>query len=113
MQVDVNAAFAAFDDEEPPTTPAPWKIRALAQRPEARDDGVTALAPLDAVPILAVPRAELPWDELGQLAIQLLLRVDGVTRAMRIVTGTGAPPSEGARVLGTLAGRGIVRFAME
>ena len=86
----MKAAFAA---EENPTRPA-----------------VRELVPLDAVPVLARSAAELPWAELGELAAQLLLRVDGRTRAMQLVTGNAGTPRECARELAVLARRGLVRL---
>jgi hypothetical protein len=88
-RVDVGQAFA----EETPTRPA-----------------VQDSVPLDAVPLLAVPRAQLPWDELGQLATEVLLRVDGVTPTMVLVTGLKGTPVQGARELAALVRRGIVRL---
>jgi hypothetical protein len=117
--VDIAAAFA----DEKPTAPRHQEARALAQRPEAtgrprrraaaRDpDGscVAALVPLDVVPVLAVPRTEIPWDDLGKLATQLLLRLDGTSHTMAIVTGICATPNEGVRELAALVRRGLVRL---
>ncbi|HEY6458804.1 MAG TPA: hypothetical protein VIY73_01600, partial [Polyangiaceae bacterium] len=61
------------------------------------------LVPLDAVPILALGRSDLPWGDLDELSAQLLLRVDGKTRAMHLVTGNARPPGECARELAALA----------
>lgn len=82
-----------FGGDESPTAPA-----------------VPSHVPLDVIPALALPRTELPWDDLSALATQLLLRVDGVTPAMDIVTGTVGTPSEGARELASLARQGLVRL---
>lgn len=90
-RIDVAAAFGA---EERPTRPA-----------------VRALVPLDAVPVLAFPRSEIPWDELSELATQLLLRIDGRARAMQIVTGNTESPGACASELAALARSGIVRLA--
>jgi hypothetical protein len=68
------------------------------------------LMPLDAVPVLAVPREEVPWRELGDLSTQLLLRVDGETCAMGLVTGTAVAPIDAARELAALASRGLLRL---
>jgi hypothetical protein len=87
--IDVAAAFAAT---ESPTSP------------------VRELVPLDAVPVLTVERTALPWDDLGQLATQLLLRVDGRTSAMDIVTGSAFAPRECATELAALMRRGLVRL---
>jgi hypothetical protein len=87
--VDVSAAFG----EEPPTSPA-----------------VHPLVPLDAVPALAVPRSGLPWADLGKLATQLLMRVDGTTTVMTVVRVDTATPMEAARELGHLAATGLVRL---
>jgi hypothetical protein len=88
--VDVAAAFSVH---EVPTRPA-----------------VRELVPLDAVPILALERSDLPWDELTELATQLLLRVDGQARAMDIVSGNAGTPGECASVLAALARRGLLRL---
>jgi len=119
--VDVEAAFA----DENPTTPKQDEAEALSQHPEAlgyeevdvsfvQEDGppVRMHVPLDVVPMLAVPRTDLPWTELGELATQLLLRVDGSTCTMEIVTGVAAAPNESARELADLVGRGLVRLAI-
>jgi hypothetical protein len=124
---------AADFSEETPTVPRQSEAHELSQRPEARgargaggpeaQEGGPAsavapvapaalvpLAPLDAVPVLAVPREEVPWRELGDLSTQLLLRVDGATCAMDLVTGTDVVPVEGARELASLASRGLLRL---
>ena len=88
-QVDVSQAFA----DEPATSPA-----------------VHALVPLDAIPALAVPRAGLPWSDLGKLATQLLLRIDGTMTTMSVVRVDMATPTEAARELARLAARGLVRL---
>jgi hypothetical protein len=88
--IDVAAAFAAT---ESPTRPA-----------------VRELVPLDAVPVLALQRADLPWDELGELATQLLLRIDGRSSAMEIVTGHAFAPRECASELAALTRRGLLRL---
>ncbi len=87
--VDVAAPFG----DEIPTSPA-----------------VHALVPLDAVPALAVPRSGLPWDDLGKLATELLLRVDGTTTVMSVVRIDIATPMEAARELARLAAAGLVRL---
>jgi hypothetical protein len=73
-------------------------------------EGVTGLVPLDVIPVLAVPRADVPWQELSELATQLLTRLDGRTHALSIVMGTAAAPNEGIRELAALADRGLVRW---
>jgi hypothetical protein len=120
MHIDITAAFG----DEQPTAPRHQEARALSQRPEAvgprrrrasssaeadapPDSG---LVPLDAVPVLAVPRTDVPWDDLGKLATQLLLRLDGSSRTMAIVTGIASPPNEGVRELAALVRRGFVRL---
>jgi hypothetical protein len=89
-KVEVTAAFSA---DEVPTRPA-----------------VRELVPLDAVPVLALQRSDLPWDELTELATQLLSRVDGQARAMDIVSGNDGTPGECASVLASLARRGLLRL---
>jgi hypothetical protein len=120
MHVDVvTAAFA----DETPTAPRQKEARALSQRPEARGPRrrrpssadadappVSALVPLDAVPVLAVARTDVPWDDLGKLSTQLLLRLDGSSCTMAIVTGIASPPNEGVRELAALVRRGLVRL---
>jgi hypothetical protein len=66
----------------------------------------------DAVPVLRVPRAELPWNSLGDLATKLLLRVDGSTTTRQIATaaGTLAPPEACAREMSALARRGLLEL---
>jgi hypothetical protein len=84
---------AAFDAEERPTRPA-----------------VRELVPLDAVPILAHQRSDIPWADLSELATQLLLRIDGHSRAMEIVTGNTGTPGACASELAVLARLGLVRL---
>jgi hypothetical protein len=130
MPTEAAAAFA----QELPTTPRHEEAHALSQRPEALGESgasklaaegkahtsgvypaesphVASLVPLDAVPVLAVPRTEVPWDDLGALATQLLLRLDGCSCTMAIVTGGAATPKEGVRELAALVSRGLVRLA--
>jgi hypothetical protein len=131
MPTEAATAFA----HEMPTTPRHEEAHALSQRPEAlgeaglgkraagndlRPSGVfpaeasqspvPSLVPLDAVPVLAVPREEVPWDDLGPLATQLLVRLDGCACTMAIVTGIGVPPRDGVRALAGLVSRGLVRL---
>jgi hypothetical protein len=69
-----------------------------------------AVVPLDAIPVLARTRAEMPWDHLDQLATQMLLRVDGQARAMDILDGNAGTPAECLQVLADLARRGLVHI---
>jgi hypothetical protein len=84
---------AAFEAAEPPSRPA-----------------VRELVPLDAVPVLACGRSEVPWEDLSTLGRQLLLRVDGRARAMSIVTGNARTPRACASELAALARRGLLRL---
>jgi hypothetical protein len=72
--------------------------------------GVTGLIPLDVIPVLAVDHGEVPWDELSELAMQLVNRMDGRTHAMSLVIGTSATPNACIRELAALADRGLVRW---
>jgi hypothetical protein len=114
-RVDVARAFDETE-EETPTKPTVIDVALLREGgapPLALgDESVYPLVPLDAVPVLAVPRTSIPWADLGDLATQLMLRVDGETCTMRLVTGTLATPNEGARELGVLARRGLVRLLL-
>jgi hypothetical protein len=69
-------------------------------------------SPLDAVPKLLLPRAQIPWAELGDLATKLLLRVDGTASmgAIGIAMSEIATPKECAFVLATLAQRDIIKL---
>ena len=91
-QIDVAKAFGG-GEEETPTKPA-----------------VHAQVPLDAVPILALPRAEVPWDSLGHRASQVMLRVDGTTCVMVISTDTGLSPADVANELASLVTHGLVHL---
>jgi hypothetical protein len=62
--------------------------------------------------VLVVPPADVPWRELGELATQLLGRVDGEARAMAIVMGMTARPRDGARELAALVSRGLLRWVL-
>jgi hypothetical protein len=66
--------------------------------------------PLDAVPILALPRAEVPWDSLGQMASQVMLRIDGTSCVMVISTDTGLAPADVANELASLVTQGLVHL---
>jgi hypothetical protein len=66
--------------------------------------------PLDAVPILALPRAEVPWDSLGQRASQVMLRIDGTTCVMVMSTDIGLSPTEVADELASLVTQGLVHL---
>lgn len=83
----------AFGGDEPPTRPA-----------------VEAQVPLDAVPIMAVPRADVPWDTLGDKASQVMLRVDGTTCVMVISTDTGLTPADVVNELASLVTHGLVHL---
>ena len=89
----VDGADRFGASEEPPTSPA-----------------VHALVPLDAVPALAVPRTGMPWADLGKLATQLLLRIDGTATAMTVIRVDIATPTEAARELARLTAAGLVRL---
>lgn len=91
-RIDVAKAFGNAG-EETPTKPA-----------------VHAQVPLDAVPILALPRGEVPWDSLGDKASQVMLRVDGTTCVMVISTDTGLPPTDVASELASLVTNGLVHL---
>lgn len=90
-RIDVAKAFG--QQEETPTRPA-----------------VHAQVPLDAVPILALPRGEVPWDELGAKASQVMLRIDGTTCVMVISTDTGLAPADVASELASLVTHGLVHL---
>lgn len=89
-RIDVAKVFGA---EDIPTRPA-----------------VHAQVPLDAVPIMAIPRGEVPWGELNPKASQVMLRVDGTTCVMVISTDTGLSPSDVASELAFLATHGLVHL---
>jgi hypothetical protein len=106
-RVDVASAFA----DEVPTAPASQTSRRRASGEAAEElDLVGISVPLDARPELAVADTDVPWPDLGLLATEVLLRVDGAKTTMSIVTGLSAPPSDGVRALAQLVGRGIVRL---
>jgi hypothetical protein len=90
--IDVAKAFGDVGEERP-TKPA-----------------VHVQVPLDAVPMLAVPRDEIPWDSLGQKTSQVMLRVDGTTCVMVISTDTGLPPADVASELASLVTHGFVHL---
>jgi hypothetical protein len=106
--VDVENAFA----KEPDTAKSLVDERILAYCAEEnpRDSDVDTLVPLDAVPALTVARSRVPWDEIGERAAQIVLRVDGEASAMEIVTGLDFAPSDAARELAQLARRGVVHL---
>jgi hypothetical protein len=97
VAVDVEAAFAEESGTKPMTAPD-----------GCGGEEVDVLLPLDAVPVLRVPRDEVPWQELGELATRLLLRVDGAACMMLIVSGAQAAPNDAARELAKLVRRGLL-----
>jgi hypothetical protein len=110
IEIDVARAFG---DEMPttPGAPSPQILAGLVASPAVQEPEMAALVTLDAVPALAVAEGDVPWSELGALAIDVLRRVDGKKSAMSIVTGLGAAPSDGVRALASLVCRGLVRIA--
>ncbi len=70
-------------------------------------------SPLDSVPRIVMPKGEIPWAELGELATKLLLRVDGAasTGAIGAALKGLATPKECARMFVALSQRGIVELA--
>jgi hypothetical protein len=109
VEIDVAGAF----DGEMPTSPAapPGEGPANLVAAQALEESeVPAFVPLDARPVLAVAEGVVPWSDLGSLATEILRRVDGAKSAMSIVTGLGAAPSDGIRVLASLVRRGLVRL---
>jgi hypothetical protein len=106
-RVDVKGAFGS---EEQPTAPAARRECSLAFCAEEYEEGVDLSIPLDTLPELAVADTEVPWTDLGSLATELLLRVDGSRSTMSIVTGLSEPPIDGVRALAQLVSRGIVRL---
>jgi hypothetical protein len=106
-RIDVKGAF---DAEEQPTAPAARREGSLALCAEEYEEGVALSIPLDTLPELAVVDTEVPWTDLGSLATELLLRVDGARSTMSIVTGLSEPPIDGVRALAQLVSRGIVRL---
>jgi hypothetical protein len=57
---------------------------------------------------LAVARTELPWDQLSELAKELIMLMDGRTRTMSIVRRTRASANECIQELAGLVSRGLV-----
>jgi hypothetical protein len=78
-----------------------------ARTTEARGD-VDALLPAHAVPKLAVPRPEVPWDELDELSTRLLLRIDGVTNNLELIAGADASAEQATQAFASLVRRGLV-----
>lgn len=82
-----------------------------ARTEEARGE-VAAVLPPDATPVLAVPRAEIPWQQLDELSTKLLLRIDGTTSCVDLVDASDASPDQAAQALASLAQRGLVRLVL-
>jgi hypothetical protein len=99
----------AFHDEHP-TTPAAEHHFGLAAVVDVSDEGVRVSIPLDSQPVLAVADTDVPWRELGLLATELLLRIDGTKSTMAVVTGLSAAPNDGVRALAHLVNLGLVRL---
>jgi hypothetical protein len=104
--VDVAQAF----HEEHPTTPAAEHHFGLAAVVDVSDEGVHVSIPLDSQPVLAVADTDVPWRDLGLLATELLLRIDGTKSTMAVVTGLSASPNDGVRALAHLVNLGLVRL---
>jgi hypothetical protein len=78
-----------------------------ARTTEARSE-VDAFLPAESVPELAVPRPEVPWDELDELSTRLLLRIDGATGTMDLIVDAEASPEQMTKALASLVERGLV-----
>jgi hypothetical protein len=102
----------AFRDENPTTPAVPFACSRASSADLKRrlDEEVQVLVPLDQLPQLAIADTELPWPDLGSLATELLLRINGARTTMSIVTGLSAAPNEGVRELASLVCRGFVRL---
>jgi len=109
IEIDVARAFG---DEMPtaPGAPSHEVLASLAAEGLREAAEMSAFVPLDALPALAVAEADVPWSQLGSLAVEVLRRIDGAKSAMWIVTGLGAAPKDGVRVLASLVCRGLVRL---
>jgi hypothetical protein len=90
-KIDVERAFR---DAEEPTRPT-----------------VVTTVPLDAIPVLALPREELPLSQLGRVTAQILDDIDGNRDAMSLATLRALLPSKCVRELASLVVRGWVRLA--
>jgi hypothetical protein len=86
--------------------------KAFATAEDSVELAATPGVPMDTIPTLIMPRADVPWAELSDLATKLLLRVDGATSTGAIATATGsiATPKECARELAALTQRGILKL---
>jgi hypothetical protein len=73
---------------------------------------VDALVPLDAIPKLAIAQELVPCEEIGDRASEVVMRIDGRTCTMAIVTGLPFTPSDAARELAELARLGVVRLVV-
>ncbi len=85
--------------------------RAFREAEEPTAPGVVTTVPLDAVPLLARAREELPLSQLGRVAAQILDDIDGNRDAMSLATLRDVPPVKCARELASLIARGFVRLA--
>jgi hypothetical protein len=102
---------AAFDDDEPPTTPAPFPVLDFAPHeaplPAARVDWIL---PADFVIVLRVARAELAWEKLTPLAARILMRVDGASATAELLTRMDDAAEDVVRELRELVQRGLLGF---
>jgi hypothetical protein len=103
----------AFDDEEHPTTPAPFAavdFAALADDAPVPAARVDWILPADFVPVLRVARADLAWQKLTPLASRILMRVDGAAATVELLTRMDDAAEHVVRELRELVQRGLVGF---
>jgi hypothetical protein len=111
----VDRDTVPFIDSEEPTkrvvrdTEPEGGVSAVLPCGQVADPGPAAV-PFDVIPVLAVPRGELPWEELSELAKALVVHIDGYTRTVAILRRSSAGAIEGIHELADLVRRGLVRL---
>ncbi len=89
----------AVHDESPP--PSTGRFLSI-------DDG--AIVDIERIPTLVIPRIELAWFELGDVAVRLVLRIDGETSVRSILAQGTFTRTEVTAALGELTREGLVQF---
>lgn len=92
----------------PPTVPPPPGIPEYSSDTSIRAPHTPLAIDGDMVPTLAVNAADLDWFELPPLARRVLLQVDGCESVASICARCGLELAAGIRVLGDLAGQGLI-----
>jgi len=68
------------------------------------------IGPLDKVPVVMVPRAQLRWLTIDHRAGFVLSHIDGTSNLEQILDVSGMPPLDSLRILYELVQQRIITF---